>query len=61
MIEVCANGLARLKAERPQAPSLEDFPVAEVPAERHPPIPEALANVGVLGSVDAGFHAIGGA
>jgi hypothetical protein len=55
--EVCAVATATLPLEPAAAPSLDDYPVVQLPAERRPPSPEALAAVGNLGTVEAGFHA----
>jgi acyl dehydratase len=55
--DVCAVGQARLDANTPATPSLADYPDAPLCSPRLDPTPEALAGVGVLGSVDAGFHA----
>jgi hypothetical protein len=55
--EVCGLGTARLFADQPEAPSIEDYPTAPLADPRFPPTPEALAGVGVLGSLEAGFHA----
>ena len=54
---VCAVASARLGADRPEAPSLDGYPEAARPTQPYEPAPEALADVDVLGSVEAGFHA----
>jgi acyl dehydratase len=54
--DVCARARARLEP-RPRAPSLDGYPTADLPAQRHAPTPEALARIDVLGTVEAGFHA----
>jgi len=55
--EVCALGQAGLQPGAPELPALDDYPEACLPASRFAPTPEALAAVGILGSVEAGFHA----
>ncbi|MBV9410339.1 MAG: hypothetical protein JO148_01975, partial [Acidimicrobiia bacterium] len=50
-------GQARLEANAPPPPPVDDFPEAPLPDVRLPPTPEALATIEVLGSVGAGFHA----
>jgi acyl dehydratase len=55
--EVCGLGTARLTATRPEAPSVDDYPTAPPADPRLAPRPEALASLGVLGSLEAGFHA----
>jgi acyl dehydratase len=55
--DVCAVASARLSDDPVVPPAVEDYPVAPLPPERHAPTPEAMAGVGVLGTVEAGFHA----
>ena len=55
--EVCAVASARVGADRPEVPSLDGYPEAARPTQPYEPAPEALADVDVLGSVEAGFHA----
>lgn len=55
--DVCAVGQARLDPTAPEVPSVDDYPEAPLISPRLEPMPEALADVDVLGSVDAGFHA----
>jgi hypothetical protein len=55
--DVCAVAVARLEPTRPEVPSLDEFPEAARPIQRYEPTSDAMASVGVLGSVEAGFHA----
>jgi acyl dehydratase len=55
--EVCAVATATLGDAPAAAPDLRDHPRAPLPGTRVRPTPEAIAAVGELGTVDAGFHA----
>jgi acyl dehydratase len=55
--EVCAVGQARVDANAPARPSIEDYPEAPLISPRLDPTPEALAEVDLLGSLEAGYHA----
>lgn len=55
--DVCAVGQARLGSSAPEVPSVVDYPEAPMPAARVPATPEAVGGLGVLGSLEAGFHA----
>jgi acyl dehydratase len=55
--DVCAVGTATLPAAPIALPAFTDYPLTPLLAERVPPTPEALAALGDLGTVEAGFHA----
>jgi len=55
--DVCGVGTATLPASRTDPPSLADYRATPLLGAKVPPTPEALAGLGDLGTVEAGFHA----
>ena len=55
--DVCAVATATVPATPPEPPSVDAYPAAPLPGERHPATPEALAGIDVLGTVESRFHA----
>src|SRR5205823_3240295 len=59
--EVCAVGAAALAPTGHVPPSIDAYPQAELPTERHRATPDGLAGLGVLGTAEVDFDVLLGA